>query len=515
MTKIKFRILNNDVPEMDLKNLPAKKEEPLGQSENIVAEIFVEKHKNDIRYCEDEGSWYKWDETRWVKTHKNRIINMARVTCKEYNTQGKAGLGSLKAATSVVGLAQCFPEVIITSEQLDSDVNLLGTPAGVVDLKTGELLPPDRDYLITKSVPHTPTPTADCPLWFKFLDEATRGDKDLQRYMQQIAGYCLTGDTSEQCLFFIYGDGGNGKSIFLNALNDIVGEYASTAVMNLLMTSKSERHSTELAMLKGARLVSVSETDEGKTLAEGLIKQLTGGDKITARYMRQDNFIFTPQFKIIIVGNHAPALQNVDAAMKRRFNVIPFVHKPEKPDHELGNKLKDEAAGIFRWAIEGCLDWKANGLIKPACVVAETNEYFVTQDSFSEWFESDCFDQRNNFIVGKKQVWTPTVEVYEAWRQYAEDNGYPIGSTSSLIPKIRRLGFEKVKKGNKWVFIGLSLKKNRPADEIQAEKEAEAAADYANLEACEREKMEAAEAEKTARNPYGDSPSPFDDDMPF
>ncbi len=210
------------------------------------------------------------------------------------------------------------------------------------------------------------------------------------RFLQQIAGYCLTGDTREHALFFIYGPGGNGKSVFLNTLNGILADYAETAVMDAFAASAHDKHSTDIAMLRGARLVSVSETEEGRAWAETRVKQLTGGDKVTARFMRQDNFTFTPRFKLVIVGNHKPVLTNVDDAAKRRFNIIPFTRKPPRPDQQLEEKLKAEWPGILRWMIEGCLDWQANGLVRPAIVAEATAEYFDDQDTFGQWLEEHC-----------------------------------------------------------------------------------------------------------------------------
>jgi P4 family phage/plasmid primase-like protien len=161
-----------------------------------------------------------------------------------------------------------------------------------------------------------------CPTWLGFLEDATQADAGLVRFLQQIAGYCLTGDTREHALFFIYGPGGNGKSVFLNTLNGILADYAETAVMDAFAASAHDKHSTDIAMLRGARLVSVSETEEGRAWAETRVKQLTGGDKVTARFMRQNNFTFTPRFKLVIVGNHKPVLTNVDDAAKRRFNML-------------------------------------------------------------------------------------------------------------------------------------------------------------------------------------------------
>ena len=178
------------------------------------------------------------------------------------------------------------------------------------------------------------------------------------RFLRQWFGYSLT-ETREHALVFVFGPGGNGKSVFLNVMTGILGDYAATATMDAFIASHGDRHSTDVAMLRGSRLVTCSETEEGRQWAEARIKQLTGGDPITARFMRQDNFTYVPQFKLTIVGNHRPLLRTVDDAQRRRFNLVPFTHKPASPDRELERKLRADWPAILRWAIDGCADWRA------------------------------------------------------------------------------------------------------------------------------------------------------------
>src|SRR3954470_14800580 len=216
---------------------------------------------------------------------------------------------------------------------------------GTVDLRTGELRAHGREDRITKQSAVTPAPVLhdDHPLWTKFLNEATKGDQELQRFLKQMAGYCLTGDLREHALFFIYGPGGNGKGVFLNTIVKVLGDYATTAAMDTFTASHGDKHPTDLAKLRGARMVTSSETEEGRAWAESRIKQMTGGDRISARFMRQDFFEFLPQFKLMIIGNHKPVLRNVDDAARRRFNIIPFNRKPANPDADLMQKLMAEA----------------------------------------------------------------------------------------------------------------------------------------------------------------------------
>jgi putative DNA primase/helicase len=209
-------------------------------------------------------------------------------------------------------------------------------------------------------------------LWLRFLREAVAEDAEMIGFLQRWCGYCLTGSTQEHAFAFIHGPGGNGKSVFLNAVAGILGDYSVTAAMETFTEARNDRHSTELAMLTGARLVTASETEQGRGFAEAKVKAITGGDPITARFMRQDNFTYRPQFKLMIAGNHAPSLRNVDEAMRRRLNILPFVVKPAIPDPELEAKLRAEWPQIFAWMIAGCLAWQATGLQRPDAVAGAT-----------------------------------------------------------------------------------------------------------------------------------------------
>ena len=301
-------------------------------------------------------------------------------------------------------------------------------PGGTVDLRTGAVREASPKDYITKNTAVAPAATPYCPLWMRFLDEVTGGDAELICFLQQMAGYALTGDTCEHALMFIYGAGGNGKSVFLNAITGILADYAATAPMDSFTASPGDRHPTDLAMLRGARLVTASETEEGRPWAEARIKQMTGGDRITARFMRQDNFTFIPQLKLIIVGNHKPVLHNVDDAARRRFNIIPFVRKPAAPDPDLEAKLKAEGPGILRWMIEGCLDWQRHGLQRPTAVCAATEEYFADQDVMAQWLADACDVEPEN-----PHKWEATSDLFEIMVELRHEGRRKIGKHEVVL----------------------------------------------------------------------------------
>lgn len=404
-------------------------------TEDGIALAFAARHRDSLRYCHTTGSWFQWNGARWEKEKTHLAFDWCRGMCREIPSSNKESKALEKAATArgVEAFCRADRAFAVTSEIWDADTFALGTPAGTVDLHTGLLLPALQEDYITKTTTVAPAESSDCPLWRRFLDEATDGDRGLQRFMQQIAGYALTGDIREHALFFVYGPGGNGKSVFLNTLTNILGDYSTTAAMDTFTASKTPQHPTDLAMLNGARMVCASETEEGRAWAESRIKQLTGGDKITARFMRQDFFTFKPQFKLIIIGNHQPILNNVDDAARRRFNIIPFIHTPANPDHELEVKIRAEYPAILRWMIEGCLDWQTNGLVRPESVQAATKAYFEDQDLFGQWLDECC-------VVGKRE-WATTTQLFESWASFAELNGEKSGSAKGFSATMVKRGF--------------------------------------------------------------------------
>lgn len=413
-------------------------------TEGMVADAFRDHAHEHLRYDHTAARWFLWDGTHWKREETKLAYSWAHRRARELAAgQDKPAAiiqaGKASFAAGVERLAQSDRAFAVTQEVWDRDPWLLGTPGGTVDLRTGAMRPARREDYITKLTGCVPAePGTPSPLWSRFLAEATAGDGGLQRFLCQIAGYCLTGTTTEHALFFVHGPGGNGKSLFLTIVGAMLGGYATTAAMDTFTASQSDRHPTDLAKLNGPRMVAASETEEGRAWAESRIMALTGGDQISARFMRQDFFEFTPQFKLVIVGNHKPVLRNVNDAAKRRFNIIPFLHKPAKPDFELEAKLKGELPAILRWALDGCLDWQANGLVRPAVVTEATAEYFTEQDSVSQWI-SECCD------TGGRDVSDTTANLFKSWTDYALANGEKPATTKWFNQAIARLGAEPVK----------------------------------------------------------------------
>lgn len=411
-----------------------------------LAATFTNQYRNRLRYDHHEGAWYIWSGSHWRRDDKQLALAWALELCSQASkfarTEGRErSLRKTQFAEAVLRAARVMPMLAVTSDDWNRDPWLLATPSGTVDLRTGESREAQPQDTISQVTSVAPASDSECPIWRRFLAEVTQGDESYARFLQQYAGYCLTGVTREHVLAFAYGPGGNGKSVFISTLTAIMGDYAQMAPMDTFVTSFGDRHPTELARLRGARLVTASETEEGRKWAEARIKSLTGGDKIAARFMRQDFFEFTPMFKLLFIGNHRPILANPDDAMRRRFRLLPFEFKPNHPDRELEAKLQEEHPEILRWMIEGAMDWQQNSLSVPDLVAAATDEYFTNQNLFGQWMDEECQVDKNN-----RNLLSSTAELVESYNKFAVTAGEPLRSARSLSEDLQKLGFEKEKR---------------------------------------------------------------------
>jgi putative DNA primase/helicase len=427
-----------------------------------IAGIFAKRYADRLRYCHSARSWFEFDGARWRRDEVNRAFEFVRQIAREIS-EGKEHkelkeFRKTAFAAGVEKFSQSDPAFARTADYWDRDPYLLGTPGGTVDLRTGVMSPGDPSDGITKSTAVAPSNHIDCPVWELFLRETTGGDRDMVRFLQQWAGYCLTGDIREHALLFAHGPGGNGKSVFLNTLTGIMADYSTPAPSDTFTVSIGDRHPTELAALCGARLVAASETEHGRTWAETRIKQLTGGDEVAARYMRGDFFRFRPSFKLTIIGNHRPKLENVDAAVRRRFNIVPFTHKPEHPDHQLEDKLREEWPEILRWMIRGCLDWQKHGLIRPARVLSATEDYFSDQDLLGQWLASCC-----DVEPGNDRMMETSTTLHQSWSAFAKQAGEKPETQKAFVGNLEKRVPDRYKNMKGRGFKGIRLKAEHDA----------------------------------------------------
>jgi putative DNA primase/helicase len=442
---------------------PAQREDcrPAEFADDALALKFTERHGDDLRFTAAWGRWSAWDGSVWKQDETLHVYDLARKVCREESADCREKylaprIASAATIAAVERLARADRRHAATIEQWDADPWVLNTPAGIVDLHTGAIRPAKREDYATKIT--AAAPGGECPGWLDFLSRITNDNRELQEFMQRMCGYALTGVTREHALFFLYGIGGNGKSVFLNTISGLMGDYARPAAIETFIDSKSEHHPTDLAGLQGARLITAVETEDGRRWAESKLKALSGGDRIAARFMRQDFFDYTPQFKLFIAGNHKPGLRTVDEAMRRRFNLLPFtVTVPaSEQDRELTEKLRGEWGGILQWAIEGCLAWQAEGLRRPAVVSEATESYLAAEDVLARWIEDRCVKGVNHREA--------TSTLYADWQKWTSTNEEPCGSPKRFSEHLEARGFTKTRTNAARGFQGIGLRREAVTD---------------------------------------------------
>jgi putative DNA primase/helicase len=434
-------------------------------SDEAIALELAELQSARLRYVKAWATWLVWTGTQWLLDHTLFAVDLVRRHCRKVAQRHEAdsprvavAIASAKTVANVERLARADRRLAATVEQWDEDASLFNTPGGIVDLDAGKLGPHRPDAYMTKIAGVAPDWSCPTPMWTAFLMRVMNGDRELIAYLQRMAGYALTGVIREHKIFFLYGTGSNGKDTFLNALIGCWGDYHRTAPIEVFTATQANRHPTELAGLRGARLVTSVETEEGRRWAEAKIKALTGGGQITARFMRADFFDFYPVFKPLIAGNHKPGLRSVDEAIRRRMNLIPFtVTIPkEEQDPTLGERLKAEWPGIMAWAIDGCLEWQRHGLAPPAAVQNATESYLEAEDSLAAWIEDACEHDA--------QAWEGSTALYASWKTHADRTGEFAGSLKRFVQRIEEraggLGVHKARGPNdRQGFVGLRLKR--------------------------------------------------------
>ncbi len=425
-------------------------------SDDALAQQFSNRHVGQLAFVPAWGKWLRWNGAKWGEDDTLAVYDLVRDVCREaagraMRLEGGTNLArKISSAVTVSAaerLARSDPRHARAVGEFDADPWTLNTPGGAVDLRTGSVRPHRPGDLFTKVT--TATPGGDCPRWLTFLSQACGGDQELVDCLQRWAGYALTGDMREHAFLFIVGPGGNGKSLFINTLAAALGDYAVSAMPDVLQLSRSDQHPTHLAALRGARMVTVPEVEEGRPWAEQRIKALTGGDRITARVMRGDPFDFNPTGKIFVAGNHRPVLRNPDQAMRRRLHLVPFTHVPAVPDMGLADALRVEAPGILAWAIQGCQAWRSKGLQAPRVVVAAVDEYFADQDALSRWIDERC-ERDPTYRTG-------TRDLFLDWGIWARASGDDPGTEKRFSEAFER-SFCKYRSGRSRGFVGVRLR---------------------------------------------------------
>ena len=392
------------------------------------AKRFVGDHGATVRYCPAKGKWLIWAGDHWRWDDMNLIVGLAQDTvrrmlldavpdlntCQTYATHAVKSM-SRSRIDAMLYLAQ--PHLSVRVEDLDADPLLFNVANGTLNLATGTLDEHDPAQLITKLSPVAYDPNAECPLWLQFLHDITSGDTELAGYLQRAAGYSLTGSIVEHVLFMLFGSGINGKSTLVETLRHVCGDYAKASDFSTFTQSKTSGPRNDLAMLCGARFVTAAESEDGKQLAESFVKQVTGGDRITARFLYGEHFEFVPSFKLWLSTNFKPQIRGTEEGIWRRIRLIPFVVRiaDNKIDRQLGDKLKAEASGILGWAVEGLRQYREGGLREPASVLNATRAYRQEENAIARFISACC--------VLQPSAKSPAHKFYDAFRRWAAQNG--------------------------------------------------------------------------------------------
>jgi putative DNA primase/helicase len=360
---------------------------------------------------------------------------------------------------AMINLASKQESAAILPEDLDQDSFLLNVNNGTLDLRTGTLRPHHRADLISKLAPVDFAPDEEMPLIKEFLLEIMDGSTDLVSFIQRMLGYSLTGDTREQILPICFGVGANGKTTLLGLFQEMLGDYATATSTSLLMVKRHESIPCDLAVLKGARFVTASEVEDGQRFAESKVKELTGGDLITARFLYGDPFTFKPNFKIWLCVNHKPTIRGTDMGIWRRIRLIPFtvVIPKDKRDKSLPQKLRQELPGLLAWAVAGCLDWQKNGLGVPDAVEQATTGYKEEMDVLGQFLDEHCTVHEDRAVRSS--------QLYKAWKSWCETNGEMERSNKWLTQRMEEKGFASTRRNNGMHFLGIGLNAGDATDD--------------------------------------------------
>ncbi|MFN3700453.1 MAG: phage/plasmid primase, P4 family [Alphaproteobacteria bacterium] len=439
------------------------------------AERFRDDWKETLLFCADEKVWYIWDGTSWVKDETKQVLEKAKVTAKKLTEDARLrtdkgaekaskwahGSQSATRLSSMIKLAE--PDMACKSDkfnQNDMQLNLLNC---IVDLKTDDIIDHDPKFYHSLTAPITFDPDADCPKFKEFLDITFQGNAEMIEYVQCMMGYILTGDTSEQCIFILLGDGRNGKSSLVNVIIELMGPYHKRANADTFLNINKSPIRSDLARLKGARVITGSEATNDKFWDEALIKDISGGEKVTARLLYENESEFLPRFKLLMAVNSLPQIKGMDGGIWRRIRILPFdfVVPKEQVDPQLGKKLKDELPGIFNFALEGLRKWRMNSLIEPELITNRVEEFRGQMDRIQAFIDERCDTCEGNKL--------PAKDLYLAYKEWALDSGYHPLNANNFGRHIKAKGYESSKGRHngiiKQIYYNLILKDNFVDDE--------------------------------------------------
>ena len=432
------------------------------------AERFLEEHGENVRYNSAWKKWLVWNDKYWETDESGALIHEKGLetvrniydelsTTMDYRERidiEKFGMlsESFRRREAFIKCAQWKPEINIKSDDLDVNPWLINLQNGTFDLSKGEYREHDRKEMITKIANVVYDPQADCPLWKQFIREIMDYKTELITFVQTAAGWALTGDVSEQTMFILYGTGANGKSTFLNTILYILGDYGTATPTETFMKKTGDQNTNDIARLRGIRVVTTTEAEQGRRLSEPLIKKITGNDQMTARFLYGEYFNFTPTFKIMMAKNHKPVIKGTDYGIWRRIKLIPFTTRitEDKQDKHLELKLREEASGILNWLLEGAERWKRDGLKAPAIVLNATDEYRGEMDVMGNFLKERCLQDKRHSIRIR--------ELYKAYSDWCDENNEHASSERFFSLRLKEMGFEQTRTAEARFWTGIALR---------------------------------------------------------
>jgi putative DNA primase/helicase len=441
------------------------------------ADRFVDAHRDRVLWCHARKAYLCWDGKRYAWDERGEAVKLAHLAARsifheaadaesdeEQKAISKWALASQNESRINAMLSQAKPYLAVGIEELDRDPWLINCQNGTVDLRTGKLKDHDPADRITKIVPVDYDPDAPCPRFKQFLKE-TLVDDAVITFVKRYSGYTLTGITRERLLAILYGFGKNGKTTLVELLRDVMGDYATNTDTETLLMRKYQGVGNDVAALKGARFVSAAEVEQGRRLAESKVKQLTGRDTVTARFLFGEPFSFRPAFKLWLSTNNKPVIQGTDDAIWDRLRLIPFTQRfdGDRQDPRLPEKLRSELAGVLAWMVEGCLEWQEHGLGEPDSVREATEQYRAEMDTLAAFIEDRC--------VVREDVVAPATPLYKQYQMWCDDAGEKPETQKMFGMRLRERGFvsDKIKRGphkdrKGWFGIGLRADHPDPED---------------------------------------------------
>jgi len=452
--------------------------------ELLLANEFYEQYKDLLIYDHSKMSsgklysWYIWNNKTYVAADRGEVSNLyiqflekkkkeviASGGGEDDDTYGVLTLSNISRAETkryrdlTLDWASTKPNFAIKPDELDMNLDLFNTESGILNFITGNILKHDQGFRMTKISPVKYIKKSKCHAWEAFLDKLFFSNSNIINYIQEAVGYSLTGNISEQCLFFLYGTGANGKSTFLEAIKHIAGDYATHANYETFTANQKDgsNHSEDVVRLRGARMVTTSEINTNKSINESLIKSMTGGDKITARALHSSSIEFTPNFKIWIAGNHKPKLNNFDIGIRRRFHIIPFNYRFRqdeiRPQSEILNEFEAEDSGILSWCIKGAERWYRRGKLSiPIEVEEETQKYFKESNIIEQFLDDLC-------VLSPAEK-CPALDLFNEYFKYSNENHEQPMGRNKFYGRLEELGFTRSRDSaaGKQIVNGMNLK---------------------------------------------------------